>query len=133
MALFWQTVVFLLLAAALGFVIGWVTRGARASGERAAAAAPPQAGMDAALVEECDRLRAELAAVHDSERQLEDSLVQLRGLADARASRVHELERAETSSRERNRPADYSGPPLQARCAQNCAQSASGLLRVAYG
>ena len=101
MALFWQTVVFLLLAAALGFVIGWVTRGARASGERAAAAAPPQEGMDAALVEECDRLRAELAAAHDSERQLEDSLVQLRGLADARASRVHELERAETSSRER--------------------------------
>ena len=100
LALFWQTVVFLLLAAALGFVIGWVTRGARVQGERTGAV-PRQGGAEAALADERDRLRTELAAAQDAQRQLEDSLVQLRGLADTRASRVRELEQAEASSRER--------------------------------
>ena len=100
LAVFWQIVVFLLLAAALGFVLGWVTRGARAHGERTGAA-PRQGGVEAALADERDRLRTELAAAHDNQSQLEDSLVQLRGLADTRASRVHQLEQAEASSRER--------------------------------
>jgi predicted flap endonuclease-1-like 5' DNA nuclease len=100
LAVFWQIVVFLLLAAALGFVIGWVTRGARAHGE-STGAAPRQGGVEAALAEERDRLRTELAAAHDNQSQLEDSLVQLRGLADTRASRVRQLEQAEASSRER--------------------------------
>lgn len=100
LALFWQIVVFLLLAAALGFVIGWVTRGARMPVERAGA--PPRQGdAEAALADERDRLRTELAAARDAQRQLEDSLVQLRGLADTRASRVRELEEAEAGSRER--------------------------------
>ena len=100
LALFWQVVVFLLLAAALGFVIGWITRGARARGE-APGAAPRQGGVEAALADERDRLRTELAAAQDAQRQLEDSLVQLRGLADTRAGRVRELEEAVASSRER--------------------------------
>jgi hypothetical protein len=100
LALFWQIVVFLLLAAALGFVIGWVTRGARAQSERIGAASR-QGGAEAALADERDRLRTELAAARDAQGQLEDSLVQLRGLADTRASRVRELEDAEASSRER--------------------------------
>jgi predicted flap endonuclease-1-like 5' DNA nuclease len=100
LALFWQIVVFLLLAAALGFVIGWLTRGARAQGEHTGASAR-QGGTEAALADERDRLRTELAAAQDAQRQLEDSLVQLRGLADTRASRVHELEQAGASSRER--------------------------------
>lgn len=99
LALFWQTVVFLLLAAALGFVIGWTIRGAR-EGERRRAA-PRQGGADAALVDERDRLRTELAAAQEAQRQLEDSLVQLREVADARASRVRDLEQAEAGSRER--------------------------------
>jgi predicted flap endonuclease-1-like 5' DNA nuclease len=100
LAVFWQIVVFLLLAAALGFVIGWVTRGARAHGE-STGAAPGQGGVEAALADERDRLRTELAAAHDNQSQLEDSLVQLRGLADTRASRVRDLEQAEAGSRER--------------------------------
>jgi predicted flap endonuclease-1-like 5' DNA nuclease len=100
LALFWQIVVFLLLAAALGFVIGWVARGARAQGERTGAA-PRQGGAEAALADERDRLGTELAAARNAQGQLEDSLVQLRGLADARAARVRELEAAEASSRER--------------------------------
>ena len=100
LALFWQIVVFLLLAAALGFVIGWITRGARAQGERPGAA-PRQGGLEAALADERDRLRTELAAAREAQEQLEDSLVQLRGVADTRAARVGELEQAEASSRER--------------------------------
>ena len=100
MALFWQIVVFLLLAAALGFVVGWLTRGARMPGERTSAA-PRQSSAEAALADERDRVRTELAAAHDTQRQLEDSLVQLRGLADTRAARVHELEQAAASGRER--------------------------------
>jgi predicted flap endonuclease-1-like 5' DNA nuclease len=99
LALFWQVVVFLLLAAALGFVIGWVTRGAR--GAERTGAAPRQGGREPALADERDRLRTELAAAREAQAQLEDSLVQLRGVADTRASRVRELEAAEASSRER--------------------------------
>ena len=100
MALFWQIVVFLLLAAALGFVIGWLTRGARAQGERTDAL-PVHGDAESTLGVERDRLRTELAAAHAAQSQLEDSLVQLRGLADTRAARVRELEAAEASSRER--------------------------------
>jgi predicted flap endonuclease-1-like 5' DNA nuclease len=100
LALFWQIVVFLLLAAALGFVIGWVGRGARGQGERTGAA-PRQGGVEAALADERDRLRTELAAARGNQDQLEDSLVQLRGVAETRASRVRQLEEAEASSRER--------------------------------
>jgi predicted flap endonuclease-1-like 5' DNA nuclease len=100
LALFWQIVVFLLLATALGFVIGWITRGARAQGERPGAA-PRQGGVEAALADERDRLRTELAAAREAQEQLEDSLVQLRGVADTRAARVGELEAAEARSRER--------------------------------
>jgi predicted flap endonuclease-1-like 5' DNA nuclease len=100
LALFWQIVVFLLLAAALGFVIGWITRGARGQGERPGV--PPREGsVEAALADERDRLRTELAAAREAQEQLEDSLVQLRGVAETRASRVRELEAAEASSRER--------------------------------
>jgi predicted flap endonuclease-1-like 5' DNA nuclease len=100
LALFWQIVVFLLLAAALGFVIGWVTRGARAQGERTGAA-PRQGGAEAALADERDRLRTELAAARDTQGQLEASLTEARALADTRAVRVRQLEEAEASSRER--------------------------------
>jgi predicted flap endonuclease-1-like 5' DNA nuclease len=100
LALFWQIVVFLLLAAALGFVIGWITRSARGQGERPGAA-PRQGGVEAALADERDRLRTELAAAREAQEQLEDSLVQLRGVAETRAARVRELEAAEASSRER--------------------------------
>jgi predicted flap endonuclease-1-like 5' DNA nuclease len=100
LALFWQIVVFLLLAAALGFVIGWVTRGARAQGERTGVA-PRQGGGEAALADERDRLRTELAAARDAQGQLEASLAEARELADTRAVRVRRLEEAEASSRER--------------------------------
>jgi NADH-quinone oxidoreductase subunit E len=100
LALFWQIVVFLLLAAALGFVIGWVTRGARAQGERIGAA-PRQGGGEAALADERDRLRTELAAARAAQGQLEASLAEARELADTRAVRVRQLEEAEASSRER--------------------------------
>jgi predicted flap endonuclease-1-like 5' DNA nuclease len=100
LALFWQIVVFLLLAAALGFAIGWVTRGARAQGERTGAA-PRQGGMEAARADERDRLRTELAAARDAQGQLEASLAEARELADTRAVRVRQLEEAEASSRER--------------------------------
>lgn len=100
MGLFWQIVVFLIVAAALGFVIGWVLRGARSQGAPLGAA-PRHAGTEAALSEERDRLRAELQAAHEAQAETENSLVELRQLADARAGRVHELEQAEARSRER--------------------------------
>ena len=90
MALFWQIVVFLLVAAALGFVIGWVTHGARARG-----------GMASGLADEPDRLRADLAAAREAQGRLETSLAEVRELADSRDSRARGLEQALESGRER--------------------------------
>jgi predicted flap endonuclease-1-like 5' DNA nuclease len=100
LGLFWQIVVFLIVAAALGFVIGWVLRGARAQGAPLGIA-PRHADTEAALSEERERLRTELQAAREAQSETEDSLVELRQLADARAGRVHELEQLEASSRER--------------------------------
>jgi predicted flap endonuclease-1-like 5' DNA nuclease len=100
LALFWQIVVFLLVAAALGFVIGWVTRGGRALDGRIGAA-PRRGGGEAALADERDRLRTELAAVRAAQGQLEASLAETRELADTRAARVRGLEEAQERSRER--------------------------------
>lgn len=97
MGLFWQIVVFLIVAAALGFVIGWVLRGSRAPGEDA----PRHAGPDAALRDERDRLRTELQAARDAQAEAEKQVAELRQLADARAARVQELEQIEERNRER--------------------------------
>jgi predicted flap endonuclease-1-like 5' DNA nuclease len=100
LALFWQIVVFLLVAAALGFVIGWVTRGARALDGRAGTA-PRQGGVAASLADERDRLRTELAAARAAQDRLEASLAEARELAETRAARVRGLEEAQDRSRER--------------------------------
>jgi NADH-quinone oxidoreductase subunit E len=90
MGLFWQIVVFLLVAAALGFVIGWLTRGARAQG-----------GMAPALADEGQRLRTELAAARDAQGQLETTLAEAREFADSMRSRALGLEEAQERTRER--------------------------------
>ncbi len=90
MALFWQIVIFLLVAAALGFVIGWVTHGARRQRHGAAG-----------LEDDPDRLRAELAAAREAQGRLETSLAELRELADSRDARARGLEQALESGRER--------------------------------
>jgi predicted flap endonuclease-1-like 5' DNA nuclease len=100
LGLFWQIVVFLIVAAALGFVIGWVLRGARSQGKQVVAAAR-HGGAEAALSDERDRLRTELHAAREAQTEAENSLVELRRLAETRAGRVHELEQAEARSRER--------------------------------
>jgi predicted flap endonuclease-1-like 5' DNA nuclease len=96
LGLFWQIMVFLLVAAALGFVIGWLARGARGQGAQAGLTSR-QAGAEAALREERDRLRTELAAA----REAQGHLAEARKLADTRGNRVRELEAAEASNRER--------------------------------
>jgi predicted flap endonuclease-1-like 5' DNA nuclease len=99
LGLFWQIVVFLIVAAALGFVIGWLVRGARLEGERAAA--PRSSGVEAALADERDRLRTELQAAREDGARLEAALAESRSLADTRAGRVRQLEAAEANSKER--------------------------------
>jgi NADH-quinone oxidoreductase subunit E len=99
LSVFWQFVLFL-ISAALGFAIGWLIRGARLESERPAAA-PRQSGGEVALADERDRLQTELRAARDAHAELEASLAECRKLADARASRVRELEQAEASSRQR--------------------------------
>jgi predicted flap endonuclease-1-like 5' DNA nuclease len=99
LSLLLQIVVFLLVAAALGFVIGWLLRGARMEHERRATA-PRQSGGEAALAEERDRLQTELRAARDAQAQLEASAAETQKLADARASRVRELEQADAGSRQ---------------------------------
>jgi predicted flap endonuclease-1-like 5' DNA nuclease len=100
LGLFWQIVVFLIVAATLGFVIGWIARGAR-SRDAQVGVAPGPTGAEAGFSDERDRLRSELHAARESQADTESSLVELRQLADARAGRVHELEQAEARSRER--------------------------------
>jgi predicted flap endonuclease-1-like 5' DNA nuclease len=96
LGLFWQIVGFLLVAATLGFVIGWLARGARAQGAQVGLASR-HAGAEAALREERDRLRTELATA----REAQSHLAEARKLADTRGNRVRELEAAEASNRER--------------------------------
>jgi predicted flap endonuclease-1-like 5' DNA nuclease len=97
--LFWQIVVFLIVTAALGFVIGWVLRGARLEGARPEV--PRQSGAEAAFDDERDRLRTELQAARAAHAELEASLAEREQLAEARARRVRELEAAEASGRQR--------------------------------
>jgi predicted flap endonuclease-1-like 5' DNA nuclease len=99
LGLFWQIVVFLIVTAALGFVIGWVVRGARLEGARAAA--PRSSDAEAALADQRDRLRTELQAARDDGARLEAALAESEKLADARASRVREIEAEGASSKER--------------------------------
>jgi predicted flap endonuclease-1-like 5' DNA nuclease len=100
LGLFWQIVVFLIVAAALGFAIGWVVRGARLEAARPAAA-PRQSGAEAALEDERDRLRTELQAARASHAELEASVAESHKLAHARAERVRGLEAAQASGRQR--------------------------------
>ena len=61
MSLFLQILVFLIIAAALGFAVGWLMRASRLQAEGAGAEADLR-GRLARLEDERDRLRAELAA-----------------------------------------------------------------------
>ena len=104
MGLFLQ-IVFLILAAALGFVVGWLLRGTRLEEERAAASEHWQTRLDGAESER-ERLRSELAAASEDKaaaeraqraaeqraaaggRELEARATRLeRELAEARAGR----------------------------------------------
>jgi predicted flap endonuclease-1-like 5' DNA nuclease len=98
LGLFWQIVVFLIVAAALGFAIGWLVRGARLEGARAA---PRSSGAEAALADERDRLRTELQAAREGGVRLEAALADSQKLADTRGRRVRELEAEGASSQER--------------------------------
>jgi NADH-quinone oxidoreductase subunit E len=88
------------VAAVLGFAIGWLLRGTRVE-SRQPAAAPRHGNDEAALADERDRLQTELGAARDARAKLEASLAEAQGLADTRAGRVHELERAETTAKQR--------------------------------
>jgi predicted flap endonuclease-1-like 5' DNA nuclease len=100
LSLFWSIALFLMVAAVLGFAIGWLLRGARLETERLVAA--PRHGADeAALADERDRLQTELRAARDAQAKLEASLADTQDLAETRAGRVHELEQAETGARRR--------------------------------
>jgi predicted flap endonuclease-1-like 5' DNA nuclease len=100
LSLFWSIALFLIVAAVLGFAIGWLLRGARLEKERLVAA-PRHSADEAALADERDRLQTELRAARDAQAKLEASLADTQGLAETRAGRVHELEQAETGARRR--------------------------------
>ena len=72
MGLFLQ-MLFLILAAALGFVVGWLLRGTRLEEERAAASEHWQTRLGSAESER-DRLRGELAAASESKAAAERAL-----------------------------------------------------------
>ena len=100
MSLFWSIALFLIVAAVLGFAIGWLLRGARLEQERLVAA-PRHDDDQAALADERDRLQTELRAARDDQAKLVASLADAQGLAETRAGRLHELEQAETGARQR--------------------------------
>jgi NADH-quinone oxidoreductase subunit E len=100
LSLFWSIALFLIVAAVLGFAIGWLLRGTRVE-SRQPAAAPRHGNDEAALADERDRLQTELGAARDARAKLEASLAEAQGLADTRAGRVHELEHAETGAKQR--------------------------------
>lgn len=104
-----QIVIFLIVAAALGFVVGWLMRGGRAEADTPHPA-PGREGVEAALAEERDRLRAELRAARDAQARLQASLKESESLAETRAARVRELEGA---AAEAQRLAETSAPAPQ--------------------
>ncbi|MGH6916943.1 MAG: hypothetical protein ACREJ0_04475, partial [Geminicoccaceae bacterium] len=99
MGLFWQIFLFVIVTAVLAFAVGWVIRG-RLQGERSVAA-PRRSDEAATLTDERDRLQTALRAARDGQGELEASLADCRKLAEARATRVRELEQAEAGSRQR--------------------------------
>jgi NADH-quinone oxidoreductase subunit E len=65
LGLFLQIVVFLIVAAALGFAVGWLLRGTRLEEDRADASEPLRTRLGSAE-QERDRLRGELAAAREA-------------------------------------------------------------------
>ncbi|MGH6944922.1 MAG: hypothetical protein ACREH6_11955 [Geminicoccaceae bacterium] len=90
----------MIVGAVVGFVIGWLVRGARMERELLAAA-PRQSGFEPALADERDRLRTELHAARGTHAKLEASLAECESVAGARARRVRELEQTDGSNKQR--------------------------------
>jgi NADH-quinone oxidoreductase subunit E len=105
LGLFLQIVVFLIVAAALGFAVGWLVRGAKFQSESDRLAGDWRARLGR-VEDERDRLQAELAAARDDRAALEgvQSAAGQRAAAgdpelEARATRLErELEQARAAS-----------------------------------
>ncbi len=120
MGLFLLILVFLIVAAALGFAVGWLVRGARLQAELAS----PDAGEPAPLAQpegERDRLRAELAATGRG-----DAAAGQRAATEASkaAARAAELERELAQARKVNASHQAEVGRLEARIAELEASSA---------
>ena len=113
MGLFLQ-IVFLILAAALGFVVGWLLRGTRLEEERAAASEHWQTRLNSAESER-DRLRSELAALSEDKAAAQRALRQ----AEQRTAAGHpELEARATRLERELAEARAGSERLQARLAE---------------
>ena len=122
MALFLQIVVFLVVAAALGFAVGWLVRGTRLRGESERLAGDWRTRLGQVEAER-DRLQSELAAARTDQAALERAQAE-RGQAgspelEERAARLQqELEAARQAVAEQRARREAEVGRLEARIAE---------------
>ena len=120
LGLFLQILVFLIVAAALGFAAGWLLRGTRVHGESRRLADDWQARL-AKVESERDRLQAELAAARDDRAALEQAQAEVRQstpAGDAEKARATRLERELDQVREEDARHRAEIERLEARIAE---------------
>ncbi len=98
MDLFLNVIIFLIVAAALGFAVGWLVRGSRdEEAVQPAATVPAPAGVN----EEREGLHGELQAAHAEQERLQSELAEARAEIERQAARIQELEAAQQQASER--------------------------------
>jgi predicted flap endonuclease-1-like 5' DNA nuclease len=118
MALFLQIVVFLIVAAALGFAIGWLVRGARLQGEGERLAGDWRTRLGQVEAER-DRLQNELAAARTERSALERAPAERSPELEERAARLQqELEAARQATAEQRAQREAEVGRLEARIAE---------------
>jgi predicted flap endonuclease-1-like 5' DNA nuclease len=116
-----QIVVFLIIAAALGFAVGWLVRGSRLQAEHASLEGDWRTRL-AQMADERDRLRAELTAAGDA-----GAAAGQRGTSDQaeRAARITRLEAELVQAQEAHARHQAEAGRLEARIAELEASAAA--------
>ncbi|HEX6114307.1 MAG TPA: hypothetical protein VFZ10_18565 [Geminicoccaceae bacterium] len=117
MALFLQIVAFLVVAAALGFAVGWLVRGTRFQGESARQAGDWQTRLGQADAER-DRLQAELTAARAQFDVSRSAAAGNAGLEERAARLQRELEAARHAEAEQGARHQAEVSRLEARVAE---------------
>jgi uncharacterized membrane-anchored protein YhcB (DUF1043 family) len=128
-----QILWFLVAAAAIGFVVGWLCRRLAMERRRETAAIQARAAQSE-LEEQYQRLEARLAEASSANTALQEEIAQLRQAAEADAKARRKLEREHSSAlirlEARERELARLGAELEARRGETAAQITPALLGI---